>query len=149
MVGPGAHVVVHVPVVQKPHIGAVVPSRSVVVMRWAVNSMAVPGTLTSRWLTFAGAADSRWASFFSHEKLAKSIGAMTGPSQRDVFLAEFGRMDSSPLDEWACDVSISWAQRVSSMNQLGGSMSNIESIPPGKTSLVVISRSLWECHMYA
>ena len=35
------------------------------------------------------------------------------------------------------------------MNQLGGSISSIDIIPPGNTSFVVISRSLWECHMYA
>lgn len=31
----------------------------------------------------------------------------------------------------------------------GGSMSSIDIMPPGKTSFVVISRSLCECHMYA
>ena len=33
------------------------------------------------------------------------------------------------------------------MNHTGGSTNIIMSMPPGKTSLVVISRSLWECHM--
>ncbi len=40
-------------------------------------------------------------------------------------------------------------QSDSSMNQLGGSISSIDMMPPGKTSFVVISRSLCECHMYA
>src|SRR5207302_8277819 len=38
-------------------------------------------------------------------------------------------------------------QSVSSMYQTGGSTTIICNMPPGKTSLVVISRSLWECHM--